>query len=487
MKECKLTSQRLRDYSYEILGLKLGASKAEVKEAYRTLAKRWHPDQFTQDEAQREQAEAKIKLINNAYQWLKHDANSQETASAKGTSAKGNSAVKVEVKTRSTVPWEYYENAKSLVQQDRLQEATEALGTAIRLSPDYADAYRYRGLLYSLLNFDVRAGEDARKAEQFGMHYFESLHRGHSNNKATSQANPVSFNRTTIFDDSPSSLHCVAVSPNQKLMAAAGKDGVVYLWNFNTQKLFYRFQDHTAPVNAVVFSQDSQFLFSASQDATIKIWHLATGTLLKTLSGHSGSVTQIAVGQVRELIVSSSLDGSIRAWNLKTGQLIQKLLQYTVPTQAMALTQHGSIAICGSDDGSIRMCHVLMGGVLKWFNPHNEAISAIALSGHEQCFAVADQTGRVSLYEFPSGKALWTAQKSASPVRTLAFIHNNSILVSGGKDAVLQFWDVATGSLLASLSAHDAAIGGLSVAPDADTFLSASADRTVKVWQLKHL
>ena len=80
MKECKLTGQHLRDYSYEILGLKSGASKAEVKEAYRTLAKRWHPDQFLQDETQRQQAEAKIKLINNAYQWLKHDVNSQQTA-----------------------------------------------------------------------------------------------------------------------------------------------------------------------------------------------------------------------------------------------------------------------------------------------------------------------------------------------------------------------------------------------------------------------
>lgn len=50
-----------RDY-YEVLGLKKGASEAEIKKAYRSLAKKYHPDLNPGDA----EAEAKFKEINEA-------------------------------------------------------------------------------------------------------------------------------------------------------------------------------------------------------------------------------------------------------------------------------------------------------------------------------------------------------------------------------------------------------------------------------------
>lgn len=55
---------------YEILGLEPGASQAEVKQAYRKLAKTWHLDSFF-DPQQKQEAEEKIKKINEAYDKLK--------------------------------------------------------------------------------------------------------------------------------------------------------------------------------------------------------------------------------------------------------------------------------------------------------------------------------------------------------------------------------------------------------------------------------
>ncbi|MGP1383205.1 MAG: DnaJ domain-containing protein [Thainema sp.] len=45
---------------YALLGLQPGASVTEIKQAYRQLAKQWHPDSFPNDPAQRQQAEEKI-------------------------------------------------------------------------------------------------------------------------------------------------------------------------------------------------------------------------------------------------------------------------------------------------------------------------------------------------------------------------------------------------------------------------------------------
>ena len=54
-----------RDY-YEVLGVSKGASEAEIKKAYRKLAKEFHPDLHPNDKA----AEARFKEISEAYEVL---------------------------------------------------------------------------------------------------------------------------------------------------------------------------------------------------------------------------------------------------------------------------------------------------------------------------------------------------------------------------------------------------------------------------------
>lgn len=57
-----------RDH-YEILGISRNATEADIKKAYRDLAKRYHPDNFN-DEGMRALAEEKMKEINEAYDAL---------------------------------------------------------------------------------------------------------------------------------------------------------------------------------------------------------------------------------------------------------------------------------------------------------------------------------------------------------------------------------------------------------------------------------
>ncbi|MEH1926543.1 dynamin family protein [Nostoc sp.] len=53
--------------AYSILGLQANASLAEVKQAYRTLVKKWHPDLFVGKPQLLKQAQEKMLLLNEAY------------------------------------------------------------------------------------------------------------------------------------------------------------------------------------------------------------------------------------------------------------------------------------------------------------------------------------------------------------------------------------------------------------------------------------
>ena len=54
---------------YDVLGVQRNASEQEIKTAYRDLAKKYHPDNFS-DAAMKELAEEKMKEINEAYDLL---------------------------------------------------------------------------------------------------------------------------------------------------------------------------------------------------------------------------------------------------------------------------------------------------------------------------------------------------------------------------------------------------------------------------------
>jgi hypothetical protein len=56
--------------AYNILGLQPNASFAEVKQAYKNLVKKWHPDLFMNQPQQQKQAQEKMRLVNEAYKIL---------------------------------------------------------------------------------------------------------------------------------------------------------------------------------------------------------------------------------------------------------------------------------------------------------------------------------------------------------------------------------------------------------------------------------
>jgi COMPASS component SWD3 len=300
----------LLQHHYKILGLKPGASLEEIKQAYRALAKEWHPDCFMTDPTLKQQAEKRFKQISEAYEVLKNEVPNAD--SFDGVSRSSGSKT-----TRNTTnPEDYYESGAAYVKDGLYEAAIADFTVAIRLNPYYGEAYRFRGHVNSLLGFERRAEADLEKA---------AFLLGELNNTTQEKTAPTSNPQDTVRDSAPEARqtapayvhnpgpwHCtqtfsdclgevtaIALTREGKILAIGSTDHRIHLYNLRTGKLFCTLAGHTQAVRSVEFSQDGQLLVSASQDCTIEIWHLASGSLLKTLTGHTGGVAAIAAWMVR--------------------------------------------------------------------------------------------------------------------------------------------------------------------------------------------
>lgn len=169
-------------HAYFLLGLKPGASLAQVKQAYRQLVKVWHPDRFFEQQ-EKQQAEEKLKQINEAYNQLKYYQPIETNQSSPRNEVKiHNSRYDAE---------SFYELGKENVSKKMYPEAIANFTSAIRLNPKYIKAYKLRGFSCSELGYEYRATADLNKAAELE---WEFKHPGVAPRKTPkSTSKPVSF------------------------------------------------------------------------------------------------------------------------------------------------------------------------------------------------------------------------------------------------------------------------------------------------------
>ena len=69
----------------------------------------------------------------------------------------------------------------------------------------------------------------------------------------------------------------VAISPNHSMLASAGVDRLIRLWDIETGRLLRSLRGHTHDIRAALFTPDGQTLITGSEDRTIRMWNPRTG------------------------------------------------------------------------------------------------------------------------------------------------------------------------------------------------------------------
>lgn len=264
-------------------------------------------------------------------------------------------------------------------------------------------------------------------------------------------------------------VHSLALSPDGKLLASAGFDDVVKVWEFPSGKLLRELKakdgkdGHTAPVYCVAFNKDGTLLASSSHDKTIRLWNPADGKAIREIKGHGGLVDSITFSPDGKLLASASEDKTVRLWNPADGKEVKNLGSLAKSGYAVAFSPDGKLLAAGGADPVIKVFDVAAGKELKQLKGHGDGgVTALTFTpdnkklisvSQDQTARVWDveagkelkQLGQVVKEKDDKGKEVEKVKPSDDYYMGVVFSRDGKLLATAGYAGWLKLWDLEKG------------------------------------------
>ena len=197
-------------------------------------------------------------------------------------------------------------------------------------------------------------------------------------------------------------VETLVFSPDSKLLASGGREGVIYVWDTNTGERKKTLEGHQISVNALAFSPNGRMLASAGY-GDIRLWDVGTGTLQATLveqkdSGQSDAIA-LAFSPDGETLASTA-GGKIYLWNFRTHRLLSEIAGHGALVKTLAFSPDGEILFTGCTNGTIEMWDANTYMLLSTIEPHTEGIDTLTFSPDGRTFATGSIDGTILVWDW---------------------------------------------------------------------------------------
>ena len=242
---------------------------------------------------------------------------------------------------------------------------------------------------------------------------------------------------------------------------------------------------HNGCIYALEQGVSENTVFTGGSDKFIALWNLKTLQAEKFAASLPSSVYAMCHIPERQLLLAGTTTGSILILDLEKKEEIKILQHHTAPIFDIKYSLKTNCFYTASGDGHFAVCSLDTLSLLQIKKLTKEKIRNIDFNYTNSEIAVALGDRKVLVFDLHTLNHKTDFMAHQSAVYVVRYSPDGAFLLTAGKDAHLNIWDVENYELIRSIPAHNWAIYDIVFNPDATLFATASRDKTIKIWDAK--
>jgi WD40 repeat protein len=281
------------------------------------------------------------------------------------------------------------------------------------------------------------------------------------------------------------------IAPDGKLLAIGADDGIIRIVSLDTFEVIQTIRAHEGRISDLDFAPNSHTLLSAGRDGFLRFWDAKGGQKTRVDLRVVGSVPYAARFNPEfpeRYVLMGDKEGRLFAWDLdRTDRLVVNGKFHTGPVQSVAYQPKGKgTYLSAGGDGLLKVR--LPEGQRFVVHAHAGPIFAAGYNQSGNLIYTAGSDRKIKIWDPNILKnredPLAVLQGHLKYVLAAAVSQDEKTMATGGGDKAIDLWEVASRKLIGRLLGHTSDIEALAFTPNNHFVISASEDRTVRIWSV---